>query len=75
MTIQTKIKNQKSKQDTAADDNNILLNVPPKPQAARKRKNNLPKPVTVVLKQWLTEHCKNPYLPTLKRPNSKIKLG
>ena len=27
----------------------------------RRRRGNLPKPVTAILKQWLMEHCSNPY--------------
>ncbi|KAI9488602.1 homeobox KN domain-containing protein, partial [Zychaea mexicana] len=27
----------------------------------RKRRGNLPKPVTAILKHWLVEHCANPY--------------
>ncbi|KAI8379742.1 homeobox KN domain-containing protein [Radiomyces spectabilis] len=27
----------------------------------RKRRGNLPKPVTAILKQWLIDHCDNPY--------------
>ncbi|KAG2221959.1 hypothetical protein INT45_010483 [Circinella minor] len=29
--------------------------------ANRKRRGNLPKPVTAILKSWLVEHCANPY--------------
>ena len=29
--------------------------------ANRKRRGNLPKPVTAILKRWLVEHCANPY--------------
>ncbi|KAI9268950.1 hypothetical protein BDA99DRAFT_570173 [Phascolomyces articulosus] len=29
--------------------------------ANRKRRGNLPKPVTAILKHWLVEHCANPY--------------
>lgn len=34
----------------------------------RKRRGNLPKPVTAILKRWLVEHCANPY-PTEEEKN------
>jgi hypothetical protein len=62
---------------TEESDNNSLSNVSPKPQeaTARKRRGNLPKSVTAVLKQWLIDHCKNPYPTEVEKTGLKDKTG
>ncbi|GAN02455.1 hypothetical protein MAM1_0022c01899 [Mucor ambiguus] len=42
---------------------------------ARKRRGNLPKTVTAVLKQWLVDHCKNPYPTEVEKSGLKDKTG
>ncbi|KAI8097983.1 homeobox KN domain-containing protein [Gilbertella persicaria] len=41
----------------------------------RKRRGNLPKTVTAVLKQWLVEHCRNPYPTEAEKIGLKDKTG
>ncbi|KAI8378933.1 homeobox KN domain-containing protein, partial [Blakeslea trispora] len=47
-------------------DNHIMI---------RKRRGNLPKTVTAVLKQWLVEHCRNPYPIEAEKTSLKDKTG
>ncbi|EPB83186.1 hypothetical protein HMPREF1544_10079 [Mucor circinelloides 1006PhL] len=42
---------------------------------ARKRRGNLPKTVTAVLKQWLIDHCRNPYPTEIEKTGLKDKTG
>lgn len=42
---------------------------------ARKRRGNLPKTVTAVLKQWLVDHCRNPYPTEVEKTGLKDKTG
>lgn len=42
---------------------------------ARKRRGNLPKTVTAVLKQWLIDHCRNPYPTEAEKTGLKDKTG
>ncbi|KAF1801981.1 homeobox KN domain-containing protein, partial [Mucor lusitanicus] len=42
---------------------------------ARKRRGNLPKAVTAVLKQWLVDHCRNPYPTEVEKTGLKDKTG
>ncbi|KAI8644989.1 homeobox KN domain-containing protein [Parasitella parasitica] len=42
---------------------------------ARKRRGNLPKTVTAVLKQWLIDHCRNPYPTEAEKTDLKDKTG
>ncbi|GAA5804772.1 hypothetical protein HPULCUR_010279 [Helicostylum pulchrum] len=41
----------------------------------RKRRGNLPKIVTAVLKQWLIDHCRNPYPTEVEKTRLKDKTG
>lgn len=41
----------------------------------RKRRGNLPKIVTAVLKQWLVDHCRNPYPTEVEKTGLKDKTG
>ncbi|KAI7882806.1 uncharacterized protein EV154DRAFT_522850 [Mucor mucedo] len=41
----------------------------------RKRRGNLPKIVTAVLKQWLIDHCRNPYPTEVEKTCLKDKTG
>ncbi|KAG2193839.1 hypothetical protein INT46_011680 [Mucor plumbeus] len=42
---------------------------------ARKRRGNLPKTVTAVLKQWLIDHCRNPYPTEAEKTGLKDKTS
>lgn len=41
----------------------------------RKRRGNLPKIVTAILKQWLIDHCRNPYPTEVEKTCLKEKTG
>jgi hypothetical protein len=41
----------------------------------RRRRGNLPKTVTAVLKQWLVDHCRNPYPTEAEKTGLKDKTG
>jgi hypothetical protein len=41
----------------------------------RKRRGNLPKSVTVILKQWLVDHCRNPYPTEAEKSGLRDKTG
>lgn len=41
----------------------------------KRRRGNLPKSVTAVLKQWLVEHCRNPYPTETEKTGLKNKTG
>lgn len=41
----------------------------------RKRRGNLPKSVTAILKQWLIDHCRNPYPTEVEKTGLKDKTG
>ncbi|KAK4513840.1 uncharacterized protein ATC70_005846 [Mucor velutinosus] len=47
----------------------------PTSMIARKRRGNLPKTVTAVLKQWLIDHCRNPYPTEIEKTGLKDKTG
>ncbi|KAI8335635.1 homeobox KN domain-containing protein [Choanephora cucurbitarum] len=49
--------------------------VPSNTLMLRKRRGNLPKTVTAVLKQWLIEHCRNPYPTEAEKTGLKEKTG
>lgn len=49
--------------------------VPSANMITRKRRGNLPKSVTAVLKQWLVDHCRNPYPTETEKTGLKDKTG
>ncbi|CAO3641283.1 unnamed protein product [Mucor hiemalis] len=49
--------------------------VPSSTMITRKRRGNLPKSVTAVLKQWLIDHCRNPYPTETEKTGLKDKTG
>lgn len=44
-------------------------------QIKKKRRGNLPKSITVILRQWLIEHCQNPYPTESEKKELKQKTG
>lgn len=44
-------------------------------QIKKKRRGNLPKSITVILRQWLIEHCHNPYPTESEKKELKQKTG
>lgn len=73
--------------DVESDDNNSSISSSsssscstvsspvPTTMIQRRRRGNLPKTVTAVLKQWLVDHCRNPYPTEAEKTGLKDKTG
>ncbi|KAI8882156.1 hypothetical protein K501DRAFT_334248 [Backusella circina FSU 941] len=59
-----------------SDSNATSMNSSSSPiPTVRKRRGNLPKSVTAVLKQWLIDHCRNPYPTEVEKTGLRDKTG
>lgn len=59
---------------SSSDENSSCTPIPTT-LITRKRRGNLPKIVTAVLKQWLIDHCRNPYPTEVEKTCLKDKTG
>lgn len=60
---------------TSSINSSMTSPVPSSTMITRKRRGNLPKSVTAVLKQWLIDHCRNPYPTEAEKTSLKDKTG